>query len=308
MIPAKWRGRQAPLAIAIDPVYDSQQGFGSVDSTLTAKQGATLTGSYGFPSMGEVSAGSAPPALTGQRGQPTDAAWQPLTVDDTTLTGQSSYLAAIHGDTPMEVEIGLAMAGPLSQPALLDLMGISLPGNPLLTGSRPSLSGVRPPPGLIGTPMGSGGFSGLGQMPAVWQAPPLHFGGIRPLPNRTTATMTSLTAPAVTMASYGGVSTSTSLDRPIPSLGIAQNTQASAPMGQPQQQWIRSIPQRVQLPYTQGTSDIPLDQALNRVFQAPQLWSNTSLQLWNRTLVRSVGSLDGVLWTPSYHCKSCSRM
>ena len=68
------------------------------------------------------------------------------------------------------------------------------------------------------------------------------------------------------MASYGGVSTSTSLERPIPYLGITQNTQASSPMGQNQQQWSGAIPQGVQLPYTQGTIDIPLDQALNRVF------------------------------------------
>ena len=60
--------------------------------------------------------------------------------------------------------------------------------------------------------------------------PPLHFGGNRPLPNRTTATITSGTAPAVTMASYGGVSTSTSLGRSISSLGIAQNNQVSAPL------------------------------------------------------------------------------
>ena len=99
-------GSTGHTAFAIYPVYGSQQGFGSVDSTITAKQGATLTGSHGSTRMGEVSAGSAPPALTGQRGQPTDAARQPLTVDDTALTGQSSYLAATHGDTPMEVEIG----------------------------------------------------------------------------------------------------------------------------------------------------------------------------------------------------------
>ena len=68
------------------------------------------------------------------------------------------------------------------------------------------------------------------------------------------------------MASYGGVSTSTSLGRPISSLGIAQNNQVSAPLGQPQQQWSRAIPQGVQLPYTQGTSEIPMEQALNRVF------------------------------------------
>ena len=86
------------------------------------------------------------------------------------------------------------------------------------------------------------------------------------MPNRTTATITSHTAPAVTMASYGGVSTSTSLVRPISSLGTAQNNQVSAPSGQPQQQWSGSIRQGVQLPYTQGTNDIPMEQALNRVF------------------------------------------
>ena len=68
------------------------------------------------------------------------------------------------------------------------------------------------------------------------------------------------------MASYGGVSTSTSLGRPISSLGIAQNNQVSGPSGQPQQQWSGSIPQGVQLPYTQGTNEIPMEQALNRVF------------------------------------------
>ena len=114
--------------------------------------------------------------------------------------------------------------------------------------------------------MGSGEFSGSGQTAAIRQAPPLHFGGTRPLPNRTTATITSGTAPAVTMASYGGVSTSTSLGRPISSLGIAQNNQVSAPSGQPQQQWSGAIPQGVQLPYTQGTNKIPMEQALNRVF------------------------------------------
>ena len=68
------------------------------------------------------------------------------------------------------------------------------------------------------------------------------------------------------MASYGGVSTSTLLGRPISSLGIAQNNQVSAPSGQPQQQWSGAIPQGVQLPYTQGTNEIPMEQALNRVF------------------------------------------
>ena len=284
-------GSTSHTATAMDPVHGSQWSVSSTDITLTAKQGAAPTSSYGSNSMGEVSTGT---ASTGQRSQPTDAARQLFIVDDTALTGHSSHLAAIHGDTPMEVEIGPAMAGPLSPPALPDQMGISLPGISRLTGSRPSLSGVRPPPGFTGTPMGSGEFSGLGQTPAVRQAPPLHFGGIRPLPNRTTATITSFTAPAVTMASYGGVSTSTSLGRPISSLGIAQNNQVSAPLGQNQQQWSGAIPQGVQLPYTQGTSDIPLDQALNRVFPGgiPAAMEQYLTPTWNQTLVRSVGSLD----------------
>ena len=97
---------------------------------------------------------------------------------------------------------------PLSPPALSDQMGISLPGTSYLTGSWLSLMGVEPSPGFTGTPMGAGEFSGSGQMPAVRQVPPLHSGGNRPLPNRTTATIASHTAPkAVIRAGYGGVST-----------------------------------------------------------------------------------------------------
>ena len=172
------------------------------------------------------------------------------------------------------------VGSPICSPICTGLMFATLTGrftashppDPNTDGSRleggVAHGGVFPlrEPGFTGTPMGFGGFSGSGQTPAVRQALPLHFGGTRPFPNRTTATIISHTVPAVTMASHGGVSTSTSLERPIPSLGIAQNTQASAPMGQNQQQWSGTIPQGVQLPYTQGTSDIPLDQALNRVF------------------------------------------
>ena len=117
------------------------------------------------------------------------------------------------------------------------------------------------PSGVSALP-GVSALSGFSALPGVSALPGLS--GVSP--NRTTATITSHTAPAVTMASYGGVSTSTSLVRPIPSLGIAQNNQVSAPSGQPQQQWSGSIPQGVQLPYTQGTNDIPMEQALNRVF------------------------------------------
>ena len=113
----------------------------------------------------------------------------------------------------MEVEMEPATAGP---PALPDQMGISLPVTSYLTGSGLSLMGVEPPPGFTGTPMGAREFSGSGQMPGMRQVPPLHSGGNQPLPNRTTATIASHTAPVVTMANYSGVSISTSLGRPIP--------------------------------------------------------------------------------------------
>ena len=268
------RGTTSHTATAMDPVHGSQWSVSSIDTTLIAEQGAVLRSSYGSDSMGEVSSGSVSMAFTGQRSQPRDAAQQPLSVNDTALSGhsafsalpgQSFHSATVHGDTPMELEKG-AGPGRLPEPTMPDPRSISLPGISRLSGAQPSLSGVRPPPGFTGTPMGSGEFSGSGQTPAIRQAPPLHFGGTRPLRNRTTATITSVTAPAVTMASYGGVSTSTSLGRPISSLGIAQNNQVSAPSGQPQQQWSGAIPQGVQLPYTQGTNEIPMEQALNRVF------------------------------------------
>ena len=124
--------------------------------------------------------------------------------------------------------------------------------------------------------MGSGEFSGPGQTPAIRQAPPLHFGRIRLLPNRTTATITSVTAPVVTMASYGGVSTSTPLGKPFLS-GHSPEQPGLGPMGQPQQQWSRAIPQGVQLPYTQGTSEIPMERPLTGFFKgaSPQLGSNS---------------------------------
>ena len=225
------RGTTSHPATAMDPVHGSQWSVSSTDTTLIAQQGAVFRSSYGFDGMGEVSTGTASSAFTGQRSQPVDVARQLFLVDDSALSGHSalpgysalpgpsSHSADVHGDTPMEVEMGP------------DPRSISLPGISRLSGAQPSLSGVRPPPGFTGTPMGSGEFSGSGQTPAIRQAPPLHFGGTRPLPNRTTATITSVTAPAVTMASYGGVSTSTSLGRPISSLGIAQNNQVSGPLG-----------------------------------------------------------------------------
>ena len=110
--------------------------------------------------------------------------------------------------------------------------------------------------------MGSGEFSGSGQTPAIRQAPPLHFGGTRPLPNRTTATITSITAPAVTMASYVGVSTSTSLGRPISSLGIAQNNQVSGPSGQPNNSGVGLYPKGYRCPTPRGLTRFPWNRPL----------------------------------------------
>ena len=223
-------------ATAMDPVHGIQSSFGSTDVTLTTQRGAVLMNSYGSESIWEVSLGTALTAFTGQRSQPGDAARQPFSVNDSALSGHSALLG-------LSALPGQSFHSATGSPAMPDPRSISLPGISRLSGAQPSLSGVRPPPGFTGTPMGSGEFSGSGQTPAIRQAPPLHFGGIRPLPNRTTATITSVTALAVTMASYGGVSTSTSLGRPISSLGIAQNNQVSAPSGQPQQQWSGAIPQ-----------------------------------------------------------------
>ena len=179
----------------------------------------------------------------------------------------------------MEVEMGPTLVGPLGSPAMPDPRSISLPGISRLSGAQPSLSGVRPPPGFTGTPMGSGEFSGSGQTPAIRQAPPLHFGGTRPFPNRTTATITSGTAPAVTMASYGGVSTSTSLGRPISSLGIAQNNQVSTPRGNPNNSGVGLYPKGYSCPTPRGLTKFPWNRPLTGFFQgaSPQLWSNSLL-------------------------------
>ena len=127
-------------------------------------------------------------AFTGHQSQPGDAARQLFTVIDSALSGvsalsgalpglsppppgQSIHSATVHGDTPMEVEMGPTLVG---SPAMPDPRSISLPGISRLSGSRPSLSGVRPPQGFTGTPMGSREFSWSGQSPAIRQAPPLH--------------------------------------------------------------------------------------------------------------------------------------
>ena len=71
-------GSTSHTATAMDPVHGSQWSSSSTDITLTAKQGAALTSSYGSNGMGEVSTGTASTAFTGQRSQPTDAPWGPV--------------------------------------------------------------------------------------------------------------------------------------------------------------------------------------------------------------------------------------
>ena len=93
-------GSTSHTATAMDPVHGSQWSDSSIDITLTAKQGAALTSSYGSNSMGEVSTGTASTALTGQRGQPTDAARQLFIVDDTALTGHASHKLSSMGIPP----------------------------------------------------------------------------------------------------------------------------------------------------------------------------------------------------------------
>ena len=71
-------GSISHTAVAVDPVHGSQfTDFASIDNTQADWQAATLTGGHGSSGMGEVCAGMAPTALTGQRGQPADTAGQP---------------------------------------------------------------------------------------------------------------------------------------------------------------------------------------------------------------------------------------
>ena len=84
--------------------------------------------------------------------------------DDTALTGQSSqqWLAS-RGILSWKWRWSRPQPAPLSPPALLDQMGISLPGTSYLTGSWLSLMGVEPSPGLTGTPWEPEIFQGRGK-------------------------------------------------------------------------------------------------------------------------------------------------
>ena len=98
------------------------------------------------------------------------------------------------------------------------------------------------------------------------------------MPNRTTATITSVTAPAVTMASYGGVSISTSLGRPISSLGIAQNNRVSPHWGKPSNSGAGLYLKGYSCPTPRGLAKFPWTRPLTGSFQgaSPQLWNNIS--------------------------------
>ena len=118
----------------------------------------------------EVSTGTYPSVLTGQRGQPADGARQPLIVDDMALTGQSSHLAIISlgchpwGYPPWKWRWGRLWPTPLAYQTKCQ------------TGSRPSLSGVKPPRDSPAPPWGPVDFQGRGKRqlsgrhrPSLWR-------------------------------------------------------------------------------------------------------------------------------------------
>ena len=139
------RGPDNHTATAMDPVHGFQSGFGQTDFTQTTQRGAVLRSGYGSEGTGEVSMGMGSTAFTGHQSQPGDAALQPFPVIDSALSGvsapsgvsalpgvsslqglsalsgvsafsglsalpgQSIHSATVHGDTPMEVEMGSAL-------------------------------------------------------------------------------------------------------------------------------------------------------------------------------------------------------
>ena len=130
-------GTASHTATAMDPVHGIQSSFGSTDVTLTTQRGAVLMNSYGSESMGEVSLGTASTAFTVQRSQPGDAARQPFSVNDSALSGhsglsalpgQSFHSATVHGDTPMEVEMGPAPRPCRTQGAFPFRVSLACPG------------------------------------------------------------------------------------------------------------------------------------------------------------------------------------
>ena len=146
--------------------------------------------------MGEVFAGMAPTALTGQLGQPADTAGQPSLGDDTALTGQSSqqWLASM-GIPSGKWRWSRSQPAPLTPTALPDQRGISLPGTSYLTGSQLSLMGVEPPPGFTGPPWGPENFQGRGKC-QPWGSHTAPKAVItQNLSNRTMATIATIPCP-----------------------------------------------------------------------------------------------------------------
>ena len=161
------RGTTSHTATAMDPVHGSQWSVSSTDITLTAQQGAVLRSSYGSDGMGEVSTGIGFNGLYGST-KPAhgrrSAAF--LLVDDSALSGhsalpgQSSHSAAVHGDTPMEVEMPGAPSAPRpcrTQGAFPFRVSLACPGPSLL--SR-ELGHPRDSPAPL---WGPGNFQGRGK-------------------------------------------------------------------------------------------------------------------------------------------------
>ena len=118
---------------------------------------------------------------------------------------------------------------------------ISLPGVPHMTGSWPSLSWVKPPPGIH------------------W-----HLYGVRRI-------------------FRVGANTSHQADTAPP---LWWNQAVAQPDNADNVEWGYTL--RVQMPYTQGTDKIPLDQAFNGVFfqgVSPQRWRNLLLPTMEQSVL-----------------------
>ena len=123
-------------------------------------------------------------------------------------------------------------------------------------GAQLSLSGVRPPPGFIEPLWGPGNFQGRSKRQPSGRHRPSTLVELGKLPNRTTATITSVTAPVVTMASYGCVSTSTSLGRPFLS-GHSPEQPGLGPVGNPNNSGAGLYPKGYSYPTPRGLAKFP---------------------------------------------------
>ena len=205
------RGPANHTATAMDPVHGLQSGLGQAEFTQTTQRGAVLRSGYGSEGTGEVSRGMGSTTFTGHQSQPQDVARQPFPVFDSALSGvsapsgglgrasalsgvsalpgvsalsgvpafsgQSIHSVAVHGDTPMEVEMGSALAGPLGPPGYAGLQELFSSGyfSPV---RGPAFSlGSQATPGIHRHPYGVRGIFRVGANAShqAGTAPPLWW-------------------------------------------------------------------------------------------------------------------------------------